>query len=95
MGILNKNPTICIPCVSNSITQKYIYELFNTLKLGTIQKIEYFPTSKGFKKVFIVFNKWFETEKSQKFKKKILNNEIVYVEYISGVWKCKMLNNHR
>ena len=79
MGIFKNPLTICIPCVSTSITQKYIYEQFNNLNLGTIQKVDYYPTNKGFKKVFIIFNTWFETEKSQKLKDKLLNNETVYV----------------
>ena len=89
MEVFENSLTICIPCVSMSITQKYIYELFNNLKLGNIQKVDYYPTKKGFKKVFIIFNTWFKTEKSQKIKDKLLNNETMNVEYVSGVWKCK------
>lgn len=82
-------PTICIPCVSKSISQNYIFDCFNKLKLGNIKKINFINTSLGFKKVFIVFNTWFSGERELEYKKKLMNNETLYVEYNSGVWKCK------
>ena len=85
-------PSICIPCVSNSISQTYIYNVFQSLKLGNIKKIDYFKTNKGFKKVFIVFDQWFSGKIPTEIKTKLLNNETIYLEYMSGVWKCKNAN---
>tara|TARA_A100001015_G_scaffold73075_1_gene81058 strand:- start:7228 stop:7509 length:282 start_codon:yes stop_codon:yes gene_type:complete len=89
MDIKKECPTICIPCVAKSIRQEYIFQVFNKLKLGSIKKIDVVNTKKGFKKVFISFKEWFSNERELSIKKKILNNEILYVEYVSGVWKCK------
>ena len=89
MDIKKEGPTICIPCVANSIKREYIFQVFNQLKLGSIERIEIVCGKKGFKKVFICFKDWFSNERELSIKKKILNNEILYVEYVSGVWKCK------
>lgn len=89
MDIKKECPKICIPCVAKSIKREYIFHIFNQLKLGSIERIDVVNTKKGFKTVFICFKEWFSNERELSIKKKILNNEILYVEYVSGVWKCK------
>ena len=89
---INNNPSLCIPRVFKDISVPSIANVFqNKLKFGVIKKINIIPNvnDKNFKKVFIHFDFWYDSENINNIKKKILNGTTIKVIYdMPWFWKC-------
>ena len=92
--LANDNPSICIPRVFNSITVSFISNLFqNEIKLGRIQKIDIIKNYNDtqFKKVFIHFEEWYNTDKNNIIKQKLYDGKIIKIVYdYPWFWKCAL-----
>ena len=89
----SKNLSICIPRVFSGIHVSFITNIFQyELKLGIINKIDVIKNNdNNFKKVFIHFEKWNNTEKSNTIKQKLLDGKIIKVVYDNPwFWKCSL-----
>jgi len=89
-------PSICIPRVHSSITQKYIYQVFEKLEIDGIHKIELFPTKKTAKdnedsfRVFIHFRQWGLSENAIYMRKRLIEGKdvkIIYDKLLPWYWK--------
>ena len=89
---INNNPSLCIPRVFKDISVPSIANVFqNKLKFGVIKKINIIPNinDKNFKKVFIHFDFWYDSENINNIKQKILNGTTIKVIYdMPWFWKC-------
>lgn len=89
---INSNPSLCIPRVFKDISVPSIANVFqNKLKFGVIKKINIIPNvnDKNFKKVFIHFDFWYDSENINNIKQKILNGTTIKVIYdMPWFWKC-------
>ena len=87
-----ENPSICIPRVFADIRGDFISNIFqNQLKLGKIKKIDIIKNhnDKKFKKVFIHFDVWYDTEMSNNTKQKLINGDIIKIVYdFPWFWRC-------
>ena len=90
----NKCPSICIPRVFNHISTAFIADIFQQkLGLGIIKKIDAIPIHSDvqFKKIFIHFASWYDTEKSNSVKDKLLREVVLKVVYDGPwFWKCSL-----
>jgi hypothetical protein len=50
--------TLCIPRILTDITKEYIYDVMNSLNLGTIRNIDIIRNKDLTNKAFIHFSKW-------------------------------------
>lgn len=82
---------ICIPRVNKEqLNKQFIFNVFKKLEMGFVKDI----TIHGNGCVFVYFSKWFENERNNDIKKRLLNDENIYVIYEQEwgwFWKCSML----
>jgi hypothetical protein len=84
-----EQPSICIPYVMNNISKTYINDVFKSLNLGIINKIDC-KYKKNYKMIYIHFKEWNSSVKASNIKNKLLNGELIYIIYNSGIWKCSL-----
>ena len=91
---LNENPSLCIPRVYKDITAPFIANVFqNKLQFGIVKKIHIVPNNndKNFKKVFIHFDFWYDSEEANDVKHKLLNGTTIKIIYdMPWFWKCSL-----
>ena len=64
---MNKSPVLCIPRVFDNVSEKEIYNAFNKLNMGTIQKVKMVNTKNdNFKRVFVHYQTWNENSETAK-----------------------------
>ena len=77
--------TLCIPRVFTNISENRIRNVFYALKLGDIGHIDMVskvsPTGEKFNRVFIHFERWFETENAQSARKLLSEGKDIKVIY--------------
>ena len=91
--INTNNPSICIPRVNHNIHLSFVSEIFeNKLNLGKIKRIQFYSSAdKSFKKVFIYFDYWNNSNFSNYFKEEINNGSILKIVYKQPwFWKCSI-----
>lgn len=74
--------SLCIPRVETKTTISKIKETINNLSLGIIEKVDVVPIKQNdqdYKKVFIHFKSWFQTERTKKIQDTLMNGEIIKV----------------
>ena len=96
LGVIITNTNminICIPKVNKECLNKgLIHNAFSRIGLGVIKTI----TIHGNGCVFVIFSKWFDTERTRDIQKKLLDGENIYVTYDQEwgwFWKCCMLRS--
>ena len=88
-----KNISICIPRVFDDIHISFIANIFqHELNLGRIKKIDVVKNNdNNFKKVFIHFDEWYNTEKTNNIKQKLLDGKNIKIVYDTPwFWKCSL-----
>lgn len=76
--------SLCIPRVETKTTINKIRETINNLSLGIIEKVDIVPikqNEQNYKKVFIHFKYWFDTERTKQIHNSLLNGKIIKVVY--------------
>lgn len=90
----NANPSICIPRVFSNINATDIIEVFqNKLNIGQIKKVDIINNNNDpkFKKVFIHFKYWNNTDKINHIKNMLNDGKIIKVVYDNPwFWKCSL-----
>lgn len=93
-SLTTKNPSICIPRVFADVRMSFISNIFqNEIKLGRIKKIDIVKNNndKRFKKVFIHFDEWYNTEKNNNIKQKLCDGKMIKIVYdYPWFWKCAL-----
>lgn len=89
------NPSLCIPRVDFQITKKQIYEVFEKLDFGKIDRMDIInkKNTKGqeYKCIFIHFKYWNNTERISKIKERIIyNNDVKIVYEFPWFWKISI-----
>lgn len=77
-----KEISLCIPRVEQNTTIKKIKDTINDLSLGIIEKIDVVPVKHNendYKKIFIHFKSWYNTERTKKIKDTLINGQIIKV----------------
>lgn len=78
-------PSICIPTAFRTVTDKMVRDTFRKLDLGTIERIEIFPTfdSKGrkFNRIIAHFDSWDDTIAANNVRQKLLSGKEVKIVY--------------
>ena len=78
-------PSICIPRVFPNITERRVWAIFENLGFGEVEKIDMIErTSKSgdsFKRVFVHFVAWNDSEEARVVRQKLLGEEEVKVVY--------------
>ena len=78
-------PSLCIPRVFLNIDEKRIRRIFDALSIGEIQRIDIVnkTNEKGekFKRVFIHFIRWFETENADIARERLNNGKEIKIIY--------------
>jgi hypothetical protein len=88
-----ENPSICIPRIFNTIPKKRVIEVFNALKLGSIEDVAV-HIGRNFQRVFIHFQYWYNSEFAQSIKKRLLGGEELKIIYNDPwFWKCRLNNS--
>jgi hypothetical protein len=108
MSIPSKMPVVslCIPRVSNTVTESQVYDIFHQLCLGFIHKIDVRtstanahtqsnlhknPKGETFKCIFIHFNKWFDNENASYVLKRLQNGQEIKIIYDDPwFWKVSL-----
>ena len=77
--------TLCIPRVFSNINEKRIRNVFYALKLGDIGRIDMVskvsPTGEKFNRVFIHFERWFETDNANSARKLLSEGKDIKIIY--------------
>ena len=90
----SSEPSICIPRVFKSVTSKQLYDVFERLDLGTIDRIDMVAKvnvhGESSNKVFIHFKKWnLKSPVAQAAREKLLQGEEIKIVYSDPwFWKC-------
>ncbi len=78
-------PSICIPRVFPNISRQRIKRVMEGLNIGTIDRIDMVNKTntkgKTFKRVFIHFKEWNDSEASVRMREKLINSEQVKIFY--------------
>lgn len=74
-------PSLCIPRVSNKITKKNVEEIFNKLKLGCIDRIEFITKNGQSSKVIIHFKEWYSGQNADKVRNLLVENKTFKIFY--------------
>ena len=84
---------ICIPkAPADSLDKQLIFNTFKDLQLGIIKNIKIHRNGC----VFVMFNRWFDSERNAEIQRKLLNGENIYVIYDNKwgwFWKCRLLDS--
>ena len=83
-------PSLCIPRMSSNISRNQISKTFDSLKLGTLERIDIIPVGKGdFQRVFIHFKSWnTHSLEVSKIREKIISGEYMKIIYDGPfIWK--------
>jgi len=91
----NKNPSLCIPRVDSNITKDQVYKVFNSLDLGSINRVDLVnkKTKMGdeYKCVFVHFTYWNDKEKTNIIKERIITkNDVKIIYNFPWFWKISI-----
>ena len=79
------NPSLCIPRVEVNFNKEDIISIFQQLQFGKIERVDVIhkKNRKGqdYKCVFIHFKYWYNSEKADKIKERILSKNDVKIVY--------------
>ena len=78
--------TLCIPRVNFGITEPFVRNIFNSLNIGVIGRIDLIKkqNEKGgqqFIRIFVHINKWYNNETSNMAKERLLNGKDIKIIY--------------
>ncbi len=94
--LVESQPSLCIPRVFNNINEIRIRQVFDELKLGSINHIDIVErkSEKGdsFKRVYVHFNKWFWNEDAQAARRKLISGKEIKIVY-DNPWFWKVAAN--
>jgi hypothetical protein len=83
-------PSICIPRMFVGISRKKIEQVFNGLKLGSIDYID-IHLGKEYQKVYVFFKAWRNTAFADSIKKRFVDGEQLKIIYDDPwFWKCSL-----
>lgn len=87
---MNHKISICIPRVNKNITRNDILSVFQKYNWGIINNIDLINI-KNYKRAFIHYRNWNNTEQAISVKKYLLNNEDVKIIYDEPwYWICRL-----
>ena len=97
MSHLNPNPSICIPRVFTNIGEERVYNVFQHLRLGKIQRIDIIERKnergEPYKRVFIHFDYWYNTPEARAACNKLLDGKELKIVYDDPwFWKASINN---
>ena len=85
----NPKLSLYLPSIEEKVTQLGLTEIFQTNKIGVIERVDFVYNTKGVRQAFIHFNEWFENENNKEFQKKIMNTKE------TAIIKCKKISGHK
>ena len=71
-------PSICIPLVSSRISKESIRFIFEKIQFGKIRRIDAIRKN-NFKTIFVHFYYWYNNKNATIYKKKLLNEETLFI----------------
>ena len=71
----DKNLSIYIPNIEETITLQKLTTLFQEEKIGMIERVDFVYNIKGVRQAFIHFICWFDSKENREFQAKIMNNK--------------------
>ena len=92
------NPSICIPRTFSNITWQLVKDAFDEIfGQGFVERVDVVNktdrSGREFKKIFIHFNSWPDTEYAQGIKQALIDGKTIKVVYqFPWYWKCVMSN---
>jgi glutamate mutase epsilon subunit len=87
-------PSLCIPRINSTITEKDIRNILDELKLGIIKRIDIKNTNTKNRCAFIHFNKWYEHGNGLIARERLLNGKDIKVIYDEPwFWKITAYRN--
>ena len=94
----NNNPSICIPRTFTNVTWQLVKDAFDEIfgqgfveRVDVVNKVD--RSGKEFKKIFIHFHQWPETEEAIQIKQALIDGKTIKVVYqFPWYWKCVMSN---
>jgi hypothetical protein len=91
---VQKNVSLFIPRVFPNITAERITNLFER-DIGKVRKVDIIKTEgKSTNRVFVHFEKWYDTKRAREFQTTVLNSDNVPARYIyDGLWYWLVLEN--
>lgn len=85
----NVNLSLYLPSIDEDVTQLTLTKLFQSNKIGLIERVDFVYNTKGVRQAFIHLSKWFDSEANRELQKKILDNKR------TAVIKCKKMSGHK
>ena len=89
---INTNPSLCIPRVDLHFTKEKIYDIFQKLNFGKLDRVDVVHKKtlkrEEYKCIFIHFKYWYNNENSEKIKERmLLKNDIKIIYEFPWFWK--------
>lgn len=81
--------SLYLPSIEEKVTQLGLTQIFQTNKIGIIERVDFVYNTKGVRQAFIHLSEWFENENNKEFQKKIINNKE------TAIIKCKKISGHK
>ena len=94
----SENPSICIPRTFSNVTWQLVKDAFDEIfGIGYVERVDVINKTDNhnneYKKIFIHFTKWPETDYAKGVKKALLDGKTIKVVYqYPWYWKCVMSN---
>jgi len=98
MSSLNRNPSICIPRTFANVTWQLVKDAFDEIfGQGFVERVDVVNktdrSGKEFKKIFIHFRTWPDTDEATQIKQALIDGKTIKVVYqFPWYWKCVMSN---
>lgn len=93
---MERNPTLCIPRVENTLSTNYIFKKLCSAKLGKIIKLVEIPLKQdqSYKRIIIKI-RWDEkNERAKQIREKIINGKSIKLVYdMPWFWKLVLFTN--
>lgn len=93
-------PSLCIPRIANNIDETLIRNTFDTLRFGSISRVDIItPRSdktNQFKRVYIHFSRWFLNEEANNARSKLILGEELNIVYdFPWYWKVSAFKTNQ
>ena len=95
---MQTNPSICIPRTFSNVTWQLVKDAFDEIfGQGYVERVDVVNKAdrrgNEFKKIFIHFTKWPETEEAQRIRQALIDGKTIKIVYqFPWYWKCVMSN---
>ena len=85
----NPNLSLYLPSLDEEVTQLALTTLFQSNKIGVVERVDFVYNTKGVRQGFIHLSQWFDNTATRELQKKILDNKQ------TAVIKCKKMSGHK